>query len=123
MNRAVSLSPAYRFAAVFGALACMAAVALGAWAAHGAEALARERLEAAALYLFLHGLALAIFAPQQRGVLAATSLLLWIAGCVFFCGSLVAAVRWGTPTMLTPFGGMAFMLGWLARAAALLRRA
>lgn len=111
-----------RWLAACGALACLLAVAVGAWAAHGAPELqARQRLETAALYLFLHGLALALFAPQRGGRLALASLVLWLLGCIGFCGSLIAAAIWNTGTSLAPFGGSAFMLGWVLRALVLLR--
>lgn len=112
----------FRLLAACGALACLLAVALGAWAAHGVPELqARARLETAVLYLFWHGLALALFAPQRGGRLALGSLLLWLLGCIGFCGSLITAAIWNTSTALAPAGGTAFMLGWLLRAIVLLR--
>ena len=111
--------PGRRFAAALGAALCAIAVGLGAYAAHAASDTARTRLDTAVLYLFLHGLALAVFALRQRGWLSAASLILWIAGCAGFCGSLVAAALWGAPTMFAPVGGIAFMLGWLLQAVVL----
>lgn len=110
-----------RLAAALGAMFCALAIALSAYAAHAAPEVARARLDTAALHLFFHGFALAVFALRQHGLWAGLSLMLWIAGCVLFCGSLVAGALWGTSTALAPLGGIALMLGWLARAAALLR--
>lgn len=110
-----------RIAAALGAVFCACAVALGAWSAHAAEEAARARLDTAALHLFFHGLALAVFALRQRGFLSAASLVCWLLGCFLFCGSLVAAALWNAPTTLAPFGGSAFMLGWLLQAVVALR--
>lgn len=113
--------PGHRFIAALGAVFCALAVGLGAYAAHAAEEVAQARLETAALHLFFHGFALAIFALRQRGLWANASLLAWLVGCILFCGSLVAGALWSAPTTLAPFGGIALMLGWLARALALWR--
>ena len=113
--------PGHRIAAALGAVFCALAVGLAAYAAHGATQVAQTRLDTASLHLFFHGFAFAVFALRQRGFWAAASLVLWIAGCVLFCGSLVAGALWGASTALAPLGGMAFMLGWIARAVTLLR--
>ncbi len=111
----------YRLAAALGALFCTLAVGLGAYASHGAEGLAQSRLQTASLYLFLHGLALGVFALRHRGPWFALAFACWVAGCFMFCGSLVAAVLWQVPAAAAPFGGVAFMLGWLLLGAAALR--
>jgi len=107
-----------RALAALGALFCAAATALSAYAAHGADALVRGRLESAALFLFLHGLALLVLAP--RG-LRWTALGL-AAGTLLFSGSLVGAALLGLPTTLAPAGGMLLIASWLLAAIALLRR-
>lgn len=117
----IGTQPAHRLAAALGAVFCALAVGLGAYAAHGAPEEARARLDTASLYLFFHGFALTVFALRQRGAWAGASLVLWLAGCAMFCGSLVAGALWGVSTALAPAGGIAFMLGWIARAVALLR--
>ena len=111
----------HRLAAALGAVFCACAVGLGAYAAHAASGVTQARLDSASLYLFFHGFALAVFALRQRGVWAVASLLLWVTGCVLFCGSLVAGALWGASTALAPAGGMAFMFGWLMRALAVWR--
>ncbi len=98
-------------------LAGLATVALGAFGAHGlADRLSPEALEwweTATLYALAHALA-AYVAPTP----AARAFLV---GVLLFAGSLYAMAL-GAPRMLgavTPFGGLAFLLGWglTARAA------
>ena len=109
-----------------GALSAFLAVAAGAFGAHALRgALAPDLLqvfETAARYQMFHALALIAVdlvraqrggAPQRAlGVAGA----LFAAGTVLFSGSLYAlalsGVRlWGA---LTPFGGVAFLAGWVA---------
>ncbi len=107
-------------AAVLGALA----VACGAFAAHalraqlGADALATWRT--AVDYQFWHALALAVAALRmgEGGMPARVAALAFVTGCVLFCGSLYALAL-GAPRglgMVTPFGGVAFLIGWIALA-------
>jgi uncharacterized membrane protein YgdD (TMEM256/DUF423 family) len=110
-----------RHFAAFGALACAAAVALSAFAAHahvgGHE---RQQLEIASAMAFGHGLALVAIAARasRLATLARTG---FIAGIVLFCGSLVGAALQGWPTTLAPAGGIALMLGWAILAIDFLR--
>ena len=112
---------AQRLMAVIGTVLCAFALGLGAYAAHAVTGVAQSRLELASLYLFFHGLALAVFALRHEGRLAAASSILWLVGCLAFCGSLIGAALLGTSTALAPVGGSAFMLGWLLRGAAIWR--
>ena len=104
-----------------GALAAFAAVALGAFAAHGLKA----RLDATMLATFETGvryhlyhalglLAVAWAATRWPGVAVNASGWLFVAGIVLFSGSLYAlsltGVRW--LGAITPFGGLAFLAGW-----------
>jgi uncharacterized membrane protein YgdD (TMEM256/DUF423 family) len=104
---------AFRVAAVLGFLA----VALGAFGAHGLKALltnngTTEIWEKAVLYHFVHAIMLCLIAgrvPLARGP--------WISfllGILIFSGSLyllaVSNVRW--LGAITPFGGVAFLIGW-----------
>ena len=102
-------------AALLGALA----VALGAFGAHAL----RGRLEpgdlatfdTAARYQLVHALAAAFAAGRagHRGATAAAAA--FLAGAVLFSGSLYALAL-GAPRILgavTPFGGLALILGWL----------
>jgi uncharacterized membrane protein YgdD (TMEM256/DUF423 family) len=108
-----------------GALAAFLGVALGAFAAHGLKA----RLDATMLatfetgvrYHMYHALALLAVgwaATRWPGALVNASGWLFVAGIVLFSGSLyvlsLTGVRWlGT---LAPFGGIAFLGGWLCLA-------
>ncbi len=106
-----------------GALLGALSVLLGAFGAHAL----RDRLDPAMLatfetgvrYQFLHAIALLFVgravhdAPRRGATLAGV---LFTIGIVLFSGSLYAlagtGVRlWGA---VTPFGGVAFIVGWLA---------
>ncbi len=97
-------------------------VALGAFAAHGL----RQQLSAEYLAVFqtgvqyqqLHALALlavALLLQRQAGRLLIVSGGLFVAGMLLFSGSLYALTLTGIGKLgiITPFGGVAFMLGWL----------
>jgi uncharacterized membrane protein YgdD (TMEM256/DUF423 family) len=115
-------------AAVNGALA----VAAGAFAAHGLEgrlvASASDVFQTGARYHMYHALAMGLAALAMRGsaVRAATmSCWLFLTGIVLFCGSLYALSLTGVQTLgiVTPFGGVAFLAGWIALAVAGLKQA
>lgn len=119
-----------RFLAL-GAFSGLIAVALGAFAAHAL----RARLDAALLatfetgarYQMYHALALlavGLLAERAPTRLLATSGLLFVAGTILFSGSLYALALTGARGFgaITPFGGVAFLLGWLCLALAALRR-
>src|SRR2546425_8474998 len=108
-----------------GAISAGLAVALGAFAAHGlrarisADALAT--FETGARYHVYHALALlAVAWVAARWPGAATSAAGWlfVAGTVLFSGSLYLLAVTGVRALgiITPFGGLAFILGWLALA-------
>jgi uncharacterized membrane protein YgdD (TMEM256/DUF423 family) len=102
---------------------CGAAVALGAFGAHGLKArLEPEMLavfEVGVRYQFYHGLALLAcsFAPGSlwKGPWLARAGAAWLAGIVIFSGSLyllsVSGIRW--LGAITPIGGVAFIAGWV----------
>ena len=108
-----------------GAISGFIAVALGAFAAHGLK----SRLDATMLatfetgvrYHMYHALGLlAVAWAQTRWPGAATSASGWlfIAGTVLFSGSLYALSLTGMRSLgaITPFGGLAFLAGWLCLA-------
>lgn len=109
--------------AAAGALCAALAVALSAYAAHGAEGEAQTRLQTAGFFLFGHGIALAALSPLAAGrllrLLALAGLLL---GTLLFAGSLVMRVFAGWPTTLAPSGGMLMIAAWLLWAVATVRR-
>lgn len=113
---------------VVAALNGLSAVALGAYAAHGlaAEPYAQALAERAALYQMVHALAILVAdrLASERRSFAHAACALFTLGIVAFSGSLYLKALGGTPpfSLATPFGGIAFMLGWLALAAAALQR-
>jgi len=102
------------------------AVAIGAFAAHGLRArlpvAALELIHTGARYQIYHALALLAMAawPWPMGRLAQLSGWLFGAGVVIFSGSLyllaLTGMRW--LGLLTPFGGICLLSGWLLLVAA-----
>lgn len=95
-------------------------VLLGAFGSHRLQAFASDKAimwwTTATLYLFIHTLGVFLVAILAKLSLAsprpAYALLL---GILLFCGSLYAMAL-GLPTtlgMITPIGGMAFVVGWV----------
>ncbi len=120
---------AERWLGVFAACNGFVAVAMGAFAAHAArrwlEPPALELLRTGALYEMFHALAIlatasvASKASAQRLFLA--SQLAFAVGILLFSGSLYVLAftghsLWGA---MTPFGGVAFLVGWLLLAVGL----
>jgi uncharacterized membrane protein YgdD (TMEM256/DUF423 family) len=114
-------------AVVFAALAGAAAVALGAWAAHGAAEPAKGWLTTASTYQLIHALALLATALLRERLggpvrhLAAAALAAFALGIVLFCGALVAlsfGQGWGPWSWrgTAPAGGLALIAGWAALA-------
>ncbi|HJU07599.1 MAG TPA: DUF423 domain-containing protein [Rhodanobacteraceae bacterium] len=111
------------------ALLGASAVGLGAFGAHALrDVLTPASLEiwrTAVQYHFWHTLAFALAAMirTSRSIARAAMWLLAI-GVLLFCGSLYAlalgAPRWAGA--ITPVGGVAFILGWIALGTALVRR-
>jgi uncharacterized membrane protein YgdD (TMEM256/DUF423 family) len=97
------------------------AVALGAFAVHGLsgriDAHALQIFETAGRYHMYHALAIGLAALCRRG--AAASPASWaagffLAGIVLFSGSLYLFALTGFRPLafVTPFGGLAFLVGW-----------
>ena len=100
------------------------AVILGAFGAHGLQNrlddYSRGVYEKAVFYHFLHAMGILVVAVLGRtgtfpesGVDTACWFL--IAGIILFSGSLYLLAVTGTRAlgMITPFGGIAFIIGWL----------
>ena len=114
-----------------GAVFAGLGVALGAFAAHGLAArLTPDALavfETGARYQMYHALALLVVgvAAERRAGSRLLDLSGWLfaAGIVLFSGSLyllaVSGARW--PGAITPFGGVAFLAGWVCLLLASLR--
>ena len=99
------------------ALSGMAAVAVGAFAAHGvSDPRAKELLKTGATYEFMH--AMATFASavfMQIGARRARfAPAMFLGGTLLFSGSLYA-LAFGAPSWIgaiTPIGGLLFLAGW-----------
>jgi uncharacterized membrane protein YgdD (TMEM256/DUF423 family) len=100
-----------------GAALCFLAVALGAFGAHALKAkLERYGMtdvwNKAVLYHFIH--AIALFALGLFGGVNRGAAWLFVAGILFFSGSLylmaLTNVRW--LGAITPIGGLCFLAGW-----------
>ena len=113
------IRPFLLLAAFFG----LTGVALGAFAAHGL----RSRLGADYLAVFqtgvqyqmIHALALfgvALLALHRPGRLVTAAGGLFVLGILLFSGSLYLMTLSGIGKLgiITPFGGTAFLLGWLS---------
>ena len=112
-----------RAALVAGSLLLFAAVALGAVGAHALKARLTPDLQGvwqtAVQYHAWHALALLavglvlLVRPQAGAGLAGW---LFVAGIMLFSGSLYAMALTGVRGLgaVTPFGGVAFLAGWLA---------
>ncbi|MEZ4702650.1 MAG: DUF423 domain-containing protein [Rhodothermales bacterium] len=117
--------------AATGAVLAGLAVAAGAFGAHAlGDVVTAARLatfETAARYLMYHALALIAVGWMLRD--GASAGLLWAArlfllGMLLFSGSLFALVLLDRSMLgiITPFGGVAFMAGWVTLAVTLWRK-
>lgn len=116
---------------VVAAISGFLAVALGAFGAHGLKARLSPELmsvyQTGVHYHFYHTAALLACALMLRSGLAHPAL--YVAGCsyivgiVIFSGSLYVLALTGQRWlgMVTPLGGLAFLVGWLALLVAVIR--
>lgn len=114
------------------AINCALAVALGAFAAHGLKGqLAASSLvtfETGVRYHFYHALGLlglgVALKAQAVPLTANFAAILLQSGILLFSGSLyllaVTEIRW--LGIITPFGGLAFIAGWIVLAVVTLKR-
>ncbi len=118
----MSSLPTPRLFVSLGAFNCLLSVALGAFGAHLLEGRLAADLFAiyqkASTYQMPHGLGLILIGllglhKDSRLLRAAGWLLL--AGILLFCGSLYTLGLTGIRSLgiITPFGGSAFLAGWL----------
>jgi len=111
-------------AAVNGALAVIA----GALASHaqGLDPIAQANIGLGASYQLSHAMAMGLAAFAGRGrarVCATISASLFLAGIILFSGGLYLLAVTGTRAMvfMIPFGGAAFIAGWIALAVTALK--
>jgi uncharacterized membrane protein YgdD (TMEM256/DUF423 family) len=112
--------PAHVRLALLVGLAGASAVLLGAFGAHALRSVLDARglglWHTAVDYHVWHALALALAVALGRGRGGRVATTAFAAGIVLFSGSLYAlalgAPRW--VGIITPFGGLAFVTGWLA---------
>jgi uncharacterized membrane protein YgdD (TMEM256/DUF423 family) len=120
-----------RLALGLGALGMALAVAFGAFGAHALKArLAPDMLDVwrtGVTYHAWHALALLAVGLLMLQIPGSAALRgaawLFVAGIVLFAGSLYALALGAPKGMgaITPFGGLAFIAGWLAIVAAVVR--
>ena len=103
-----------------GALLGGLAVAMGAFGAHAMkdhyDDYSLDIFEKAVRYQMYHALALGLCAALgYTGRPTRAAAVCFLAGVVLFCGSLYVLVFTGTKTWgaVTPFGGVAFLAGWI----------
>jgi uncharacterized membrane protein YgdD (TMEM256/DUF423 family) len=107
-----------------GAVMLALAVILGAFGAHGLQSrlddYSRGVYEKAVLYHFLHAMGILVVAVLGRTSTfpeAAVDTVCWFlfVGILLFSGSLYLLAVTGTRTLgiITPFGGVAFIIGWI----------
>ncbi len=110
-----------RFFLLAGAVLAGLAVAAGAFGAHGLEGrVSPERIETfetGVTYQMYHALALLFvgwWAAQTPGALVTWAGICFLVGIVLFSGSLYVLVLTDTSWLgaITPFGGVAFLVGW-----------
>lgn len=98
------------------------AVAFGAFGAHGLEGHLSSKdltiFETAVRYQMYHALALGLCAIASRGAAreqVTAAGVLFTVGIVLFSGSLYlySVCHWRPLVYLTPFGGLAFLVGWI----------
>lgn len=119
-----------RFLLVTGGMSAFVAVALGAFAAHGLKATLPADLlatfEVGVRYQMYHALGMigvgCLFGRHPSRLLAASGML-FLLGTVLFSGSLYVLATTGMRAIgiVTPFGGAAFLCGWVCFAIALRR--
>jgi uncharacterized membrane protein YgdD (TMEM256/DUF423 family) len=110
---------------VVAAVNGLLAVAAGAFGAHAFQSRldphALQVFETGARYQMYHALAIGLTAfaiREQASVPAQIAAALFLAGIVLFSGSLYLLALTGTRALgvVTPFGGVAFLIGWAALA-------
>lgn len=115
---------------LFGIINGFLAVALGAFGAHGLEGKLSEKMltiwEKAVNYQMFHTMALlvtGILASKIEGASIVWAGWLFLVGIILFSGSLYLYSTSGIKilAMITPFGGIMFLIGWVVLGYAVLK--
>jgi uncharacterized membrane protein YgdD (TMEM256/DUF423 family) len=109
---------------VLGGLNGAIAIAIMASTTHGAIGAGAQLAEIGARYELLHAIllvALGVAARLWTSRWIDCAGLFVVAGCILFSGGLYLDAAMGVGAFLVPFGGVAFILGWLCLAGAGLR--
>jgi uncharacterized membrane protein YgdD (TMEM256/DUF423 family) len=107
-------------AAGISLLVATIAGAVGSHALPLADERALQSFETAVRFQFFHGLGIVAIVlvglAGRAGRVRAAAAWLMVAGTVLFCGSIYARTLGAPPGLVAaaPYGGVAFMLGWLA---------
>jgi len=94
--------------------------AVGSHALTFADAQAQHSFESAVQFQFFHGLGVVAIVlvglAGRAGFVRAAAAWLMLAGTLLFCGSIYARALGVAPGIVgvAPYGGVAFMVGWLA---------
>lgn len=117
---------------ILGSLNMALSIALGAFGAHGLAGKVSERMlanwQTGAHYHIIHGVALLAVAllidRLGSSPLVTTAGWLLQIGIILFSGSLYAMALTGVTKLgaITPFGGIAFIVGWILVAVAAFRQ-
>lgn len=113
-----------RFFVILGSINMALAIAIGAFGAHGLAGKVSEKMlqnwNTGAHYHIIHALALIAIGLILSKVESSSTMLTvagWFifAGVLFFSGSLYTLVLTGVKTwgMVTPIGGVSFIIGWI----------
>jgi uncharacterized membrane protein YgdD (TMEM256/DUF423 family) len=97
----------------FAALLCMLSVMMAAYASHGLQDLAQSRMNLAAGFAFMHGLALLVLVTVNfQKPISFWSCALMLLGVCLFSGSLALSALFEWRALLAPSGGSCLILAW-----------
>lgn len=126
-----SVSKSAKLFLTIGAILGAVSVAIGAFGAHGLhdfleEAGRIETFKTAVNYLWYHTFAIllvGIINLHKSSKLLTIAGYLFMAGILLFSGSLFLLIKTSNPSLgaITPFGGLAFIIGWVLLAIGVVR--
>jgi uncharacterized membrane protein YgdD (TMEM256/DUF423 family) len=102
-----------RFFSGFAALLCMLSVMMAAYASHGLHDLAQSRMNLAAGFAFMHGLAILVIVSMSfQKAMSFWPCALILLGVCLFSGSLALSALFEWRALLAPSGGSCLILAW-----------